>query len=127
MPDTLIIITSLALVSIAVAWLRFWPGAFADLLWMFPMRPAAVGAASLVVLLGLLGGLELILRVDHLSAARFLLVLALGPLVARPFADWAAYRLDKAHGGSRHYVFRWKLARLEASYRDALGGSGENT
>jgi hypothetical protein len=107
-----------------------WVRAFADLLWMFIMRRAAVSAVCILVFLASAGLFAGLTDFDSLSATALMVSLFLTPLLARPLANglchawakrselgsvglrglsWTSYIFDSEEAGRRE---RYKPPRV---------------
>jgi hypothetical protein len=100
--------------------LGLWAVVFADLMWMLTLRRGLILIVLLVVVAALLLALGLVAPANGLQATRFLIVLALAPLITRPLCDRLARWRDKWDIPANGYVFASAEADRAAAFREAL-------
>jgi hypothetical protein len=118
--DAAVVLSLAALVWSGLFALVLWAVVFADLMWMLTLRASLVGSVLLAVVVILFLALSAVAPMGGLQATRFLLVLALAPLLTRPLSDRLAHWRDKSDLPPNGYVFASAEAARAAAFRETL-------
>jgi hypothetical protein len=118
--DAISVLTLAAVVWLGLFGLGLWAVVFADLMWMLTLRRGLILLVLLVVVAALFLALGALAPANGLQATRFLIVLALAPLITRPLADRLARWRDKSDLPANGYVFASAEADRAAAFRETL-------